>query len=118
MNVDKLSATDRVFFDIEGGALMMHLGAVLIFEGADLVSPVGALDSARLTRLLEAGIGDVPRFRQVVREVPALCAVWVDDARYRIDYHLRDAAIPQSPATTPPRPRRGRPDPRPAPSRS
>ena len=95
MNVDKLSATDRVFFDIEGGALMMHLGAVLIFEGADLVSPVGALDSARLTRLLEAGIGDVPRFRQVVREVPGLGAVWVDDARYRIDYHVRHAAIPQ-----------------------
>ncbi|MDO9021038.1 MAG: wax ester/triacylglycerol synthase family O-acyltransferase [Deltaproteobacteria bacterium] len=95
MNVEKLSATDRVFFDIEGGALMMHLGAVLIFEGGDLVSPVGALDAARLTRLLEAGIGEVPRFRQVVREVPGLGAVWVDDARYRIGYHVRHAAIPQ-----------------------
>jgi len=95
MNIDKLSATDRVFLDIEGGALMMHIGAVMVFDGGDLVAPDGALDAARLTRLLEAGIADVPRFRQVVREVPPLGAVWIDDARFRIGYHVRHAAVPR-----------------------
>ena len=94
MNVDKLSSTDRVFFDIEGGALMMHLGALMVFEGGDLVSPAGALDAARLTRLLEAGIAEVPRFRQVVRKVPGLGAVWVDDEHYRLGYHVRHTAVP------------------------
>lgn len=94
MNVDKLSATDRVFFDIEGGALIMHIGALMVFEGGDLVDPDGALDAARLTRLLETGAAEVPRFRQVVREVPGLGAVWVDDERFRIGYHVRHTAVP------------------------
>jgi diacylglycerol O-acyltransferase len=95
MDLDKLSATDRVFFDIEGGALMMHIGAVMVFEGGELVGADGALDAARLTRLLAAGVADVPRFRQVVREVPALGAVWVDDARFRLDYHVHHTAVPR-----------------------
>jgi WS/DGAT/MGAT family acyltransferase len=95
MDLDKLSSTDRVFLDIEGGALMMHIGAVMVFEGGDLVGADGALDAARLTRLLEASIADVPRFRQVVREAPPLGAVWVDDARFRLDYHVRHTAVPR-----------------------
>lgn len=94
MDIDKLSATDRVFFDIEGGALMMHIGALMVFEGGGLVSPEGSLDAATLTRLLEVGVSEVPRFRQVVREVPGLGAVWVDDERYRIEHHVSHTAIP------------------------
>ncbi|MBK6533828.1 MAG: hypothetical protein IPF99_30855 [Deltaproteobacteria bacterium] len=99
MDIEKLSATDRVFFDIEGGALMMHIGALMVFEGGGLVSPDGSLDAAKLTRLLEAGVSEVPRFRQVVREVSGLGAVWVDDERYRIEHHVSHA-VP-TPATTP-----------------
>lgn len=95
MDIDKLSATDRVFFDIEGGALMMHLGAVMVFEGSGLVAPDGSLDAPALTRLLEVGVAEVPRFREVVREVPGLGAVWVDDQRYRIEHHVSHTAIPR-----------------------
>ncbi|MFO0644971.1 MAG: wax ester/triacylglycerol synthase family O-acyltransferase [Polyangiales bacterium] len=95
MNLDKLSATDRVFLDIEGGALMMHIGAVMVFDGGDLVAADGALDAARLTRLLEAGVSEAPRFRQVVREMPGLGAVWVDDPRYRVEDHVRHTALPR-----------------------
>jgi len=94
MDIEKLSATDRVFFDIEGGALMMHIGALMVFEGGGLVSPDGSLDAATLTRLLEAGVSEVPRFRQVVREVSGLGAVWVDDERYRIEHHVSHTAVP------------------------
>lgn len=95
MDIEKLSATDRVFFDIEGGALMMHIGALMVFEGGGLVSPEGSLDASTLTRLLEAGVSEVPRFRQVVREVPGLGAVWVDDERYRIEHHVSHTAVPR-----------------------
>ncbi|TAK18696.1 MAG: wax ester/triacylglycerol synthase family O-acyltransferase [Myxococcaceae bacterium] len=94
MDIEKLSATDRVFFDIEGGALMMHIGALMVFEGGGLVSPDGSLDAATLTRLLEAGVSQVPRFRQVVREVAGLGAVWVDDERFRIEHHVSHTAVP------------------------
>lgn len=94
MDIEKLSATDRVFFDIEGGALMMHIGALMVFEGGGLVSPDGSLDAAKLTRLLDAGVSEVPRFRQVVREVSGLGAVWVDDERYRIEHHVSHTAVP------------------------
>ena len=95
MELDKLSATDRVFLDIEGGALMMHIGAMMVFEGGDLVAPDGALDAARITRLLEVGVANVPRFRQIVREVPGVGAAWVDDARFRLDHHVRHTAVPR-----------------------
>jgi WS/DGAT/MGAT family acyltransferase len=95
MDLDKLSATDRVFFDIEGAGLMMHIGAVLVFDGGDLVAPDGGLDAARLTRMIESGITALPRFRQVVQRVPGLGAVWVDDARFRLDQHVRHTAVPR-----------------------
>lgn len=95
MELDKLSATDRVFLDIEGGALMMHVAAVMVFDGGGLVGPDGALDFDRIERMLEAATAEVPRFRQVVREVPGLGAVWVDDARFAIGAHVMRTAIPR-----------------------
>jgi WS/DGAT/MGAT family acyltransferase len=95
MDIDKLSATDRVFLDIEGGAIMMHIGAVIVFEGGDLVTPDGSLDAARVIRRLGANLGAAPRFRQIVKEVPGLGAVWVDDARFRIERHVHHTAVPR-----------------------
>lgn len=95
MQHEPLSATDRAFFGIEDAALSMHVGAVIVFEGGDLVRGDGGLDAERLNRLIASGIDAVPRFRQHVREVPGLGAVWVDDPHFRLDYHVRHTAIPK-----------------------
>jgi WS/DGAT/MGAT family acyltransferase len=95
MTLDKLSSTDQAFLDIEGVAMGMHVGATLVFEGGGGGGGVGGLDAGRLTALIAAGINEVPRFRQCVREVTGLGAAWVDDAHFRLDYHVRHTAIPR-----------------------
>jgi WS/DGAT/MGAT family acyltransferase len=95
MRHDPLSATDRAFLDIEDGSLAMHVGAVIVLDGGDLVRPDGGLDAERITRLIAAGVAHIPRFRQHVREVPGLGAVWVDDPHFRLDDHVIHAAIPR-----------------------
>ncbi len=95
MSLDKLSSTDRAFLEIEDGAMGMHVGATLVFEGGGLVRPDGGLDAERLTALIAAGIDGVPRFRQCVRELPGLGAAWVDDTHFRLDYHVKHTAVPR-----------------------
>jgi WS/DGAT/MGAT family acyltransferase len=95
MTIDKLSSTDQAFLDIEEASMGMHVGSTLVFEGGDLVRADGGLDGRRLGALIAAGIDGVPRFRQCVREVPGLGSVWVDDAHFRLDDHLRHTALPR-----------------------
>jgi WS/DGAT/MGAT family acyltransferase len=95
MSIDKLSSTDQAFLDIEAGSMGMHVGATLVFEGGGLVGADGALDAGRIAALIGAGIDEVPRFRQCVREVAGLGAVWVDDANFRLEDHVIHTAIPR-----------------------
>lgn len=95
MTLETLSSTDQAFLDIEEVSMGMHVGAALVFEGGGLVRADGGLDAARLAALIEEGIDGVPRFRQCVREVPGLGAAWVDDAHFRLDYHVRHTAVPR-----------------------
>jgi WS/DGAT/MGAT family acyltransferase len=92
---DKLSALDRAFLTIEAGPLHMHVGAVTVFEGGGLVGPDGGLDFATLKAAVSRAIAPHPRFRQHVREVPLLGAVWSDDPHFRLDFHVRHTAIPR-----------------------
>ena len=97
MTHEKLSATDRAFLAIEQGALRMHVAAVMVLDGGGFVRPDGALDARGLTARLAAGIERIPRFRQRVREVPGLGAVWEDDPDFRVDRHIVHAALPRAP---------------------
>ena len=95
MHLDKLSATDRAFLDIEGDALQMHIGAVMTLEGGSLRRPDGGVDLPRLCAILADGLSRLPRFSQRVREVPGLGAVWVDDATFRLERHVMHTALPR-----------------------
>lgn len=92
---DMLSALDRAFLTIEAGPLHMHVGAILIFEGGGLVGPDGSLDFATVRRAVGRAIAAHPRFRQHVRAVPLLGAVWNDDPHFRLDFHVLHTAIPR-----------------------
>jgi WS/DGAT/MGAT family acyltransferase len=93
---DRLTALDATFLAIEDENVHMHVGAISIFEGGDLLRHDGGIDFARVRRLAGPGLARNRRFRQRLAQVPLLGhPVWVDDARFNLDYHLRHSALPE-----------------------
>jgi WS/DGAT/MGAT family acyltransferase len=89
MSTDRLSPQDASFLHLEDDVSHMHIASVAIFEGPPpLFTDVVAMVDAKL--------GLVPRYRQVVRFVPFDLGrpVWVDDPHFNIEYHLRHTALP------------------------
>jgi WS/DGAT/MGAT family acyltransferase len=89
VSTDRLSPLDASFLHIEDDVSHMHIASVAIFEGpqppfADIVS------------MVDAKLGLVPRYRQVVKFVPFDLGrpVWADDPHFNIEYHLRHTALP------------------------
>jgi diacylglycerol O-acyltransferase / wax synthase len=92
---DRLTATDSAFLAIESPNVHMHVGSVHVFEGGALAKPDGGLDMDRVRALSEPALRRSARFRQRIERIPILGdPVWVDDARFRLDYHLRHTALP------------------------
>lgn len=89
MAFDRLSPLDASFLHIEDDVSHMHIGAVCIFEG-----PPPTYDELLAT--IAGKLPLVPRFRQVVRTVPAELGrpVWVDYPHFNLEYHLRQTALP------------------------
>lgn len=93
---ERLTAIDATFLDIEDENVHMHVGALAIFEGGELLRDDGGLDFARIRRLAAPGLARHRRFRQRLEQVPLVGhPVWVDDARFNLDYHLRHTALPE-----------------------
>ena len=93
---DRLTAIEATFLDIEDENVHMHVGAISIFEGSELFREDGGLDFARIRRLAAPGLARNRRFRQRLAQVPMLGhPVWVDDARFNLDYHFRHTALPE-----------------------
>ncbi|HWE65853.1 MAG TPA: wax ester/triacylglycerol synthase family O-acyltransferase [Acidimicrobiales bacterium] len=89
MSTDRLSPLDASFLHLEDDVSHMHIASVAIFEGpqppfCDIVS------------MVDAKLGLVPRYRQVVKFVPLDLGrpVWVDDPHFNIEYHIRHTALP------------------------
>jgi diacylglycerol O-acyltransferase len=89
VSTDRLSPQDASFLHLEDDVSHMHIASVAIFEGpqppfSDIVS------------MVEAKLGLVPRYRQVVKFVPLDLGrpVWVDDPHFNIEYHIRHTALP------------------------
>jgi len=93
---DRLSATDLVFLELESGNVSMHIGAVCIFDGEALLGRRAALDIARMRAFVEGALAGNARFRQRLAYVPLLeHPLWIDDARFNLDYHVHHAALPR-----------------------
>lgn len=88
-NTDRLSPLDSSFLHLENEFAHMHIGSTSIFEG-----PPPSFEEIRA--LVEAKLTDIPRYRQVVRFVPMDLGrpVWVDDAHFNLDFHVRHTALP------------------------
>jgi diacylglycerol O-acyltransferase len=86
---DRLSVIDNSFLAQEKDASHMHVGGVMIFDGP----PVDYLD---LVRHVEERLHLVPRYRQKLA-IPRFemgRPMWVDDASFNINYHVRHTALP------------------------
>jgi diacylglycerol O-acyltransferase / wax synthase len=86
---DRLSAVDASFLAQEGHTSHMHVGAVLVFEGP----PPSYEDFCNQVR---GRLHFVPRYRQKLAVPPLETGrpLWVDDANFNLEYHLRHTALP------------------------
>ena len=67
---------------------------MMVFEG-DLVAPDGALDAAHHRGFARAAWRTSAPLPPDRPQVPGVGAAWVDDARFRLDHHVRHTAVPR-----------------------
>jgi diacylglycerol O-acyltransferase / wax synthase len=88
-HLDRLTAVDASFLHQEGADSHMHIGAVTLFEGPP--PPYTAVAEHIHSRLHL-----VPRYRQKLAYPPFESGrpLWIDDASFNIEYHVRHSALP------------------------
>jgi diacylglycerol O-acyltransferase / wax synthase len=88
--MDRMSPLDASFLHIEDENSHMHIGSVAIFDG-----PPPGYDE--ILRMVRGKLPLVPRYRQKVRMVPFDLGrpVWIDDAHFHLEYHVRHTALPK-----------------------
>ncbi|MFM9377395.1 wax ester/triacylglycerol synthase family O-acyltransferase [Gordonia sp. VNK21] len=95
--VNRLSPEAAMYYFLDGPNSSTHLGVLFVLDPGARDSGTGPLDYGRLVSLVENRLQLVPRYRQVVVEVPLGLArpLWVDDVDFDITYHVRLSALPQ-----------------------
>jgi WS/DGAT/MGAT family acyltransferase len=86
---DRLSAIDASFLHQEKRASHMHVGGIVLMDGA-------APSHEEFTRHIESRLHLVPRYRQKLAfpRFEMGRPFWVDDPRFNISYHVRQTALP------------------------
>jgi WS/DGAT/MGAT family acyltransferase len=93
---DRLSAQDNSFLIWETPYVHMHVASTLIFETGPFRTAEGGIDIERFKRATEAVLHRIPRYRQKLHFIPGFQhAVWVDDPRFNLDFHIRHTALPK-----------------------
>lgn len=87
-NVKKVSGMDATFLYGETETSPMHIGSVVIIEGA--------LQFENFKRLIMSRIHQLPKFRQRLMFAPLSIdhPFWVDDPNFNINMHLNHVALP------------------------
>jgi diacylglycerol O-acyltransferase len=86
---DRLTAVDAGFLAQEGPNAHMHIGAVALFEG-----PAPKYED--FANHIRSRLHLVPRYRQKLAVPPFETGrpLWVDDASFNLEYHVRHTALP------------------------
>jgi WS/DGAT/MGAT family acyltransferase len=93
---ERLSKLDETFLSFETPTTYMHVALTAIFEPGSLVTRTGSVDVTRIRRHIAARLHLVPRYRQRLGVVPVVNdAIWVDDDRFDLRYHVRHASLPR-----------------------
>src|SRR5262249_23219419 len=95
-NYDRLTAQDNSFLLFETHHLPMHVSSAMVFDAGPLRTPEGGVDIEAIRRAPEGVLHRIPRYRQKLHWIPFdRHAVWVDDPRFQLDFHLRHTALPR-----------------------
>ncbi|MGI8535544.1 MAG: WS/DGAT/MGAT family O-acyltransferase [Mycobacteriales bacterium] len=88
-HLDRLTSIDAGFLHQERGSAHMHIGGLGVFSGP---SPTGQ----EFRDHIASRLPQIPRYRQRIAAMPLGTGrpVWVDDTSFRLDYHVRHAALP------------------------
>jgi diacylglycerol O-acyltransferase len=93
---EALSHLDASFLALESPNSHMHVGAVVLFEAAQLKLADGGIDIARVKSHILGKLQYIPRYRQRLAFVPAnRRPVWVDDDHFNFDFHVRHSSLPR-----------------------
>ncbi len=93
---DRLSAQDNSFLLSETPNTHMHVAGLQIFELGDLATEQGGVDMEAIKAKTEALLHLIPRYRQKIQWTPITeDPVWVDDADFNLDYHMRHTSLPR-----------------------
>ena len=93
---DRLTALDNSFLILEKPNAYMHVASTQVFETGPLRRPDGGVDGEAIKALVAASLPLIPRYRQKLAWIPVEGrAVWVDDDRFNLDYHVRHTSLPR-----------------------
>ncbi len=93
---EPLSHLDASFLALESRTTHMHVAGVAIFAAEGLTDDSGAIDIERVLAHIQSKLQYIPRYRQRLDFVLVEGApVWVDDADFNLDYHVRHTSLPR-----------------------
>src|SRR5438132_4604519 len=93
---DRLSFLDNSFLITESPTNHMHVAGTASYEAGPLRRPDGGIDIDRIRDYVASRLHLIPRYRQVLAWTPIEGhPVWVDDAHFNIDYHVRHTSLPR-----------------------
>jgi len=92
---DRFGLQDRVLLEVEDMNTHLEVAGAFLFEAGPLTRPEGGLDTDRIREYVASRLYRIPRYRQRVEYVPFEGhPVWVDDANFNIQYHVRHTRLP------------------------
>ena len=93
---ERLGFLDSSFLIAESPTNHMHIAGTATYEAGPLRTPDGGIDVDRIRDYVASRLHLIPRYRQVLGATPIDGhPVWVDDAHFNIDYHVRHTALPR-----------------------
>jgi len=93
---ERLSALDHSFLLLEKPNAQMHVSSTMTFDAGPLRLPHGGINAQAIRDMTLASLERIPRYRQKLRYIPIENRpVWVDDAQFNIDYHVRHTSLPK-----------------------
>ena len=93
---EPLSYLDASFLALETRSSHMHVAGVALLDAAPLKADGGGIDIGRIKAHINSKLQYIPRYRQRLEWVPYdRRPVWVDDAQFTFDYHVRHTSLPR-----------------------
>jgi len=93
---ERLTALDNSFLVLEKPTASMHVASTQIYDAGPLRRGDGGIDFDAIKEAHAAVLHQIPRYRQKLQWIPFQNhPVWVDDARFKLDFHIRHTSLPR-----------------------